>query len=364
MPPEILNVELGARSYPILIGRHWFGQLGKAVQERTTCERVLVVSDSRVNKLYGEAVTAALAQAGLTVESVVFAEGESSKTIETCMTIWSFLLANNYTRETVVVALGGGVVGDVAGFAAAAYMRGVPYVQAPTSLLAMVDSSVGGKTAVNHPLGKNMIGAFHQPLFVFTDLECLSTLDPVEFRAGFAEVVKYGVIRDADLFAFCEQQREAILALDTDALQRIVKTCCAIKADVVSADEREGGLRAILNFGHTLGHAIESLTKYSLLKHGEAVAIGMVAAGRLAVAMGRFERSDQDRIERLLESVGLPVRIPARLEAEDLIERMRKDKKVRHGRIRLVLPEAIGRVTVESDYPHSLLLEVLEGMRS
>jgi len=254
-------------------------------------------------------------------------------------------------------------VGDLTGFAAATYMRGIPFVQVPTTLLAMVDSSVGGKTGVNHPLGKNMIGAFHQPLLVFVDLGCLRTLAPVEFRAGFAEVVKHGVIRERGFFDFCESEREALFALEPQALQRAVRTSCAVKADVVSADEREAGLRAILNFGHTVGHAVESLTNYSLYKHGEAVAIGMVAAGRLAARMGRFEPAEQERIERLLAQSDLPVRIPAQLETDAVIERLSKDKKVRGGRVRFVLPEAIGRVFIESDFSPAMLREVIEAMR-
>jgi len=364
MSIEILTVELGSRSYPIRIGRDGIAQLGQALRERTSSSRVLVVSDNRVGGLYGEAALAALSEAGFLAETLILPEGEAFKTLDTCMSVYGFLLSNNYGRDSVIVALGGGVVGDLAGFVAATYMRGVAYVQAPTSLLAMVDSSVGGKTGVNHPLGKNMIGAFHQPILVVIDPVCLTTLDAAEFRAGFAEVVKYGVIHDAEFFAFCEKNREAIFGLDVAVLKHVIKTSCAIKAAVVSADEREAGLRAILNFGHTVGHAIESLTNYTHFKHGEALAIGMVAAGRLAVGMGRFDAAEQERIERLLEQSGLPVRIPARLETEDLIERMRKDKKVHHGQIRFVLPEAIGRVTIESGYSSALLRDVLDKMRS
>jgi 3-dehydroquinate synthase len=364
MALETLTVELGPRSYPILIGSDGIGPLGRALRERTSHERVLVVSDNRVGSLYGEAALASLSEAGFLAETLIIPEGEVFKTLDTCLSVYGFLLSNNYSRETVLVALGGGVVGDLTGFVAATYMRGVAFVQAPTSLLAMVDSSVGGKTGVNHPLGKNIIGAFHQPLLVFIDPACLATLDPAEFRAGFAEVIKYGVIHDAEFFAFCEKNREAIFSLDTTALQRVIKTSCAIKAAIVSADERDAGLRAILNFGHTVGHAIESLTNYTHYKHGETVAIGMVAAGRLAVRMGRFAAAEQERIERLLEQSDLPVRIPMRLETDDMIERMRKDKKVRHGKIRFVLPEAIGRVTVESDFSLALLRQVLDGMRT
>jgi len=360
---ETLTVELGPRSYPILIGHNWLANLGQALRERTSYQRILVVSDNRVNSLYGEAVLSSLASAGFLAETLVIPEGELFKTLDTCMSIYTFLLANNFSRESVLVALGGGGVGDLTGFAAATYMRGVPYIQVPTTLLAMVDSSVGGKTGVNHTLGKNMIGAFHQPLLVFIDSACLSTLAPVEFRAGFAEVVKYGVIRDADFFASCEKQTDAVYALDTPALQHIIKTSCAIKAAVVAADERESGLRAILNFGHTVGHVVESLTNYTMFKHGEAVAIGMVAAGRIAVKMGRFEAAQQERLEHVLERAGLPVRTPRRLETDDMIERMRKDKKVSRGQLRFVLPEAIGRVSIVSDVPPMVLREVLDGMR-
>jgi len=360
---ETLFVELGERRYPIHIGQNCLYLLGQALREHAPAARLLVVSDNRVHELYGEAVLSALSESGFLVESLVIPEGEKFKTIDSCLSIWNYMLANNFTRESVVIALGGGVVGDIAGFAAAAYMRGVPYVQVPTTLLAMVDSSVGGKTGVNHPLGKNMIGAFHQPRLVFVDLGCLATLSREEFRAGFAEVIKYGVIRDAEFFAFCETERQAIFDLNPKALRHVVKTSCAIKADVVAADELEGGLRAILNFGHTIGHAVESLTNYSLLKHGEAVAIGMVAAGRIAVRLGRFDEAEQRRLERLIEAAGLPVRIPARLDGEDLIERLRKDKKARRGEVRFVLPEAIGRVCIESNVPPTVLRDVLDGLR-
>jgi 3-dehydroquinate synthase len=279
------------------------------------------------------------------------------------MSVYNFLLSNNFGRETTILALGGGVVGDIAGFIAATYMRGVRYVQVPTSLLAMVDSSVGGKTGVNHPLGKNMIGAFYQPSIVFVDLACLKTLAKDEFQAGFAEVIKYGVIRDSNLFNFCESKRQSIFELDPEALLHIVKTSCAIKAAVVSADERESGLRAILNFGHTVGHAIESLTNYSQFKHGEAVAVGMVAAGRLAVALGKFDSGQQGRLEKLMVRSGLPVRIPSRLDVEDLIDRLRKDKKTLQGRVRFVLPEAIGRVMITDDVPFQMLRDTLASLQ-
>lgn len=363
MSSAVLTVDLGQRSYPIMIGSDWLSGIAPALRERTETERVLVVTDSNVGNLYGDKVSSALGDVGFSVETLRIPAGEQSKTMDTCMSLYNFMLSNNFSREAVVVALGGGVVGDLAGFCAATYMRGVSYVQAPTSLLAMVDSSVGGKTGVNHSLGKNMIGAFHQPMFVYVDLQCLETLAKDEFRAGFAEVIKYGVIRDSNFFNFCENQRDAILNLDMEALLRVVKTSCEIKADIVSEDERESGVRTILNFGHTIGHAIESLTNYSQFKHGEAVAIGMIATGRLAVQMERFDAGQQERLEKLIVRSGLPARIPARLDAEDIVDRLRKDKKVQRGQVRFVLPEAIGRVVVESDVSPILLRDVLAGMQ-
>jgi len=363
MADESLFVPLGERSYPILITYDHLARLGETIRERMGERPVLLVSDDRVDGLHGKAAEAALGSAGLDFKKYVFPAGESSKNLETCARIWTFLLENNYPRDSVLIALGGGVVGDVTGFVAAAYMRGVPYVQVPTTLLAMVDSSVGGKTGVNHPLGKNMIGAFHQPALVFIDLATLKTLPPEEFRAGFAEVIKYGVIRDEDFFAFCETEREAIFSLDPAALGRTVRTSCSIKADVVAADEREAGIRAILNFGHTVGHAIESLTGYSRFRHGEAVAIGMIAAGLLAVRLGYFDSASQERLEKLVEQSGLPACIPADLATEEIIERLGRDKKVRGGRVRFVLPEAIGRVRIESDISFSALKDVLDEMK-
>lgn len=363
MTADTLTVDLGDRSYPVRIGHGWLAELGAALRERIDCDRVLVVTDDRVDRHYGGAAVESLDEAGFAVERFAIPEGEPSKTLDTCEEIYTHLLSENYSRQCALVALGGGVVGDITGFIAATYMRGVTYVQVPTTLLAMVDSSVGGKTGVNHPLGKNMIGAFYQPALVFIDVATLATLDPAEFRAGWAEVVKHCIIRDAEFFDYCEREREAIFALDPRVMSYVVRKNCEIKAAVVAADEREAGLRAILNFGHTVGHAIESLTDYSRYKHGEAVAIGMVAAGRLAVRMGRFDQASQERIERLLEQSDLPVRIPSQLASADVVERLKKDKKVKQGQVRFVLPEKIGRVTIESGISSDLVYEVVDEMR-
>ena len=350
-----LTVDLGDRRYPIHIGAGLLARLGELAALHLTARRCLLVTDSRVAPLYGAAATASLAAAGFTVVRHTIPEGEPSKSIEQFMAIQDGLVAMAADRATAVVALGGGVVGDLAGFAAACYMRGVPFVQVPTTLLAQVDSSVGGKTAINHPQAKNTIGSFYQPRLVVADTATLATLERRQLRAGFAEVVKYGVIWDAAIFAQLERDLDALLALDPTALAPVIHRCCAIKAEVVTRDEREGGLRAILNFGHTLGHAVETLAGYGELLHGEAVAIGMVAAARLGETLGHTEPGTATRIERLLARAGLPTAFPL-LPGDRLLATLTHDKKAVAGIPRFVLASRIGAVTlVDSVAPAALL---------
>ncbi len=340
-------------SYPIYIKRGILDEAGRILKGVAPSERCAVVTNPTVGSLYCERFVKALEKEGFTVLVVEVPDGEEYKNLDTVATIYDRLLSERLERDSLIVALGGGVVGDIAGFVAATFLRGVAYVQVPTTLLAQVDSSVGGKTGVNHPKGKNLIGAFYQPRAVLIDPDVLKTLDERELRAGLAEVVKYGVIWDEAFFGFLEENREGLLALDEPIIEAI-KRSCAIKAEVVSRDEKEAGLRSILNFGHTFGHAIEALTGYSRYRHGEAVSIGMVMAAGLSCYMGLTDATTQKRIEALLSSLGLPVTMPEGLNVESIIDTIRLDKKVKRGKIRFVLTERIGRVVLREVEPETL----------
>jgi 3-dehydroquinate synthase len=355
---ETVDVNLGERSYQILIGADWIEDVGTSLRRVLKHERVVVVSDRRVAALYAERVIKSLIAAGYSADLHIIPNGESLKILDTVSRIYDFLIEYNYSRESSLVALGGGVVGDITGFAAATYMRGINYVQVPTTLLAMVDSSVGGKTGVNHPLAKNIIGAFYQPKMVFIDTAMLKTLDPREFRAGFAEVIKHAVIWDAEFFEYLEKNVARIFALDPESLRPVVKTCCSIKARVVEEDEREAGVRAILNLGHTIGHALEAVTRYRVYLHGEAIAVGMVAACRIAVKMGMFSNAEAARVERIILQSNLPHHI-RQADPDDILERLKKDKKVRDSKVRFVLPEKIGRVAIRDDVSSVIIRGVL-----
>ncbi len=328
-------------SYDIAIGPGLIAQLPGLVREHCPAAGYAIVTDSHVGKLYGETIAKALSAVRGPVELFTFPAGEWNKTRETWASLSDRMLASHFGRDCAVIALGGGVVGDVAGFLAATYLRGVPYVQVPTSLLAMIDSSIGGKTGVDVPAGKNLLGAFHQPRLVLADLDLLTSLPPVQLSAGLAEAVKHGVIADAEYFAFLERDQGAILSKDKAALERVVRRSVEIKAAVVAEDERETGRRAILNFGHTIGHAIEATSKFEVL-HGEAVGIGMVYEARLGEGLGITAKGTADRIVRLLEQFRLPVERPDGASVDQLIEAMRGDKKVRGGEIRFALPTRIG----------------------
>lgn len=354
-----IPVELGERSYPIRIGRGWIEGLGNAIQEIAPRARCCVVTDPEIERHCAAPVLKSLAAANLQAELLTILRGEEAKSVETVSKIYDFLISRKFDRNSVLVALGGGVVGDVTGFAAATFLRGVALVQIPTTLLAMVDSSVGGKTGVNHPLGKNLIGAFKQPALVGIELDFLRSLPVEDYRSGLAEVVKYGMIADPDLFAYIESNRGAILERDPEALLHLVARSCEIKAAVVAEDEEELGLRAILNFGHTFAHAVEKLARYGEIRHGEAVAMGMAAACRLGERVARFGAASTQRLTELLAALGLPVRLP-RFGAEEYLEVMRSDKKVRSGRLRFVVPLEIGRVELRDDIEESLVAEVLK----
>jgi 3-dehydroquinate synthase len=346
-------VELGDRSYPVLIGagvlssRDLFRKYASAAQ-------VMVVTNSTVAPLYLERVMQALEGTG--ARSLVLPDGEAHKTLVEFNQIVSALLADGFGRDALLVALGGGVIGDVTGFAAACYQRGIGYLQVPTTLLAQVDSAVGGKTAVNHERGKNMIGAFHQPRVVLADTDTLATLPAREFASGLAEIIKYGLIRDSAYFGWIESNISALLRRDAAALESAIETACRIKAGVVAADEREGGLRAILNFGHTFGHAIETALNYRDWLHGEAVAAGMMMATDLSQRLGLLPAGAMSRIDSLLSRAGLPVMAPAGVSASQLRKLMSVDKKARAGRLRLVLLRAIGEAVVSDRFREEDLL--------
>ncbi|OUD12470.1 3-dehydroquinate synthase [Thioflexithrix psekupsensis] len=356
---KTLTVELGQRSYPIAIAPHLLQQRAW-VTPYVRAQQVCIVTNDTVAPLYLAQTRALFAQ--FNCSEVILPDGEAYKTLETLNLIFDHLLQQRCDRQVTLVALGGGVIGDTTGFAAACYQRGVPFIQIPTTLLSQVDSSVGGKTGVNHALGKNMIGAFYQPQCVLIDINTLNTLPDQELSAGFAEVVKYGLINDLAFFEWLEQHAEALIKRDPDRLIEAIAHCCQNKADIVAADEQESGLRALLNLGHTFGHAIETGVGYGVCLHGEAVAIGMVLAAKLSARHGWLSADDVQRIIRLLKRFHLPVTLPKTLTAQQIYELMQVDKKVKAGQLRLVLLSALGQAIITKDYdPHYLQLTLEEG---
>ena len=352
-----LQVSLGERSYPIFIGRDLLGENGPAWPSYVRGHQACIVSNDRVAPLYLERVKDGLDTKQLA--SVILPDGEAHKTLDVLSSVFDTLLQENHNRSTTLIALGGGVVGDMCGFAAASYQRGVPFIQLPTTLLAMVDSSVGGKTGVNHPLGKNMIGAFHQPVCVVADLSLLDTLPRREYAAGVAEVIKYGLICDAPFFAWLEDNIDALMARDADVLAEAVYRSCENKAKVVAEDEREGGRRAILNLGHTFGHAIETAEGYGSWLHGEAVAAGMSLALSLSVALGWLDDGVRQRADSLMQRAGLPIVPPSSMNVDQFLQLMGRDKKVIDGRLRLVLLEGLGQAVVSDQATVAQISEVL-----
>ncbi len=343
---DILNVSLAHRSYPICIGEGILADIGSSLTDISFPHQVAVVSNPTVADLYAPAIEQSLRQAGFDPRLILVPDGEDYKNIDTLQTIYDRLIEHRFDRGCGLLALGGGVIGDMAGFAAATFLRGIPYVQVPTTLLSQVDSSVGGKTAVNHPSGKNLIGAFYQPQLVVIDVDTLTTLEAREVSAGIAEVVKYGVIRDADFFTWLETNRHLLQRRDPDSLVYAIKKSCQIKADIVEVDERESSIRAYLNFGHTFGHAIENLAGYGQWKHGEAVAVGMVVASKIARFKNLCSGQDVERIEVLLRSFELPVE-PPDFGLDALVAAMQRDKKVKQGALTMVLNSGIGNVVLQ-----------------
>ncbi len=352
---KVLEVDCGSVRYPILIGPRLLADR-QVLAAHVPQTDLLVVTNATVASLHLEALRSGLGERR--IAQCVLPDGEQYKTLDTVSRVFDALVAEKFHRDGIVLALGGGVVGDMAGFAAACYQRGIGYLQLPTTLLAQVDSSVGGKTGVNHPGGKNLIGAFHQPRAVLADTATLATLPERELRAGLAEVIKYGCIWDAGLMDWLETSLPLLLARDPQALGEAVQRSCAIKAAVVGRDEREGGLRAILNFGHTFGHAIEAATGFTTYLHGEAVALGMLMAAELSCRLGLLDPPSAARIKALVERTGLPVEAP-RIGAQRALQLLRLDKKVLAGRVRLVLLESLGRARITDAYDGAALEALL-----
>jgi 3-dehydroquinate synthase len=352
---QTLSVSLGERSYPILIGSGLLGS-SAVLASHIPAGELLLVSNTIVAPLYAERLKHALP--GRRMIELIVPDGEQHKSLATASRMFDVMIANRLGRDALILALGGGVIGDLAGFVAACYQRGVSFVQLPSTLLADVDSSVGGKTAVNHPGGKNMIGAFHQPRAVIVDTDLLASLPERELRAGLAEVIKYGLIWDAAFFDWIEAHIDSLLARDAAALEHAIYRSCQIKAEIVSHDEREQGERALLNFGHTFGHAIEAATGYVQWLHGEAVSMGMMVAADLSQRQGQLDAAELRRLAALLERAGLPVAAP-RIGAERAFDYMRIDKKVKAGRVRLVLLRGIGAAAMSGDYSDAALQATL-----
>ena len=354
---KTLHVDLASRSYPIYIGTNLLEQPALFESHLKSSTTVFIVSNTTVAPLYAKTLTSTLSQLGKTVRLLELPDGESFKDWQHLQLIFDELLAHGADRQSMIVALGGGVVGDMAGFGAASFMRGIRFIQVPTTLLAQVDSSVGGKTGINHPLGKNMIGAFHQPVAVIADLNTLRTLPPRELSAGLAEVIKHGAIADADFLDWIEANTGALLACDTNAMAHAVLRSCEIKSAVVSADEREGGIRATLNFGHTFGHAIESGLGYGEWLHGEAVGCGMVMAADLSARLGQIGQADAQRLKRIIASMHLPI-APPKLGSQRFMELMQVDKKTEAGQIRYITLGSIGAARIQQ-VPDATVIETL-----
>ncbi len=357
---ENLEVRLNERSYSIKIAPGILDDAGILVRGVSKTQKLILVSNPTVFPLYGPKVVSSLESAGFQVQVALMPDGETYKNMAEAEKILDDMLAANLERGSMVIALGGGVVGDLAGFVAAIYQRGIDFVQLPTTLLAQVDSSVGGKVAVNHPRGKNLIGAFHQPRLVLIDINTLATLNDKEFRSGLGEVIKYGIIYDASFFNYLEENAQKIIDRNPECLSTIIYYSCRIKSEIVAEDEREEGLRAVLNLGHTFGHAIEKLTSYNVYSHGEAVAIGTMAAVNLAQDEGFLQESEANRIRELYRQMGIPTAFPP-LPPEEVYTAMLNDKKVAEGRLRIVLPQGIGDFTIVTDCTKEKIIKAITG---
>lgn len=357
-----VQVGLGNRSYPIYVDHGCLERVGSDLAKKNIGNRYAIITDTNVNSLYGERLLDILTSAGLKAKLFPFPAGEKSKTLFTVEALASRLALAGFDRHDAIIALGGGVTGDLAGFLASAYMRGIPFIQIPTTLLAQVDSSVGGKTGVDLPEGKNLFGAFYQPKAIYIDINVLQSLPREEMLGGLAEVIKYGIIRDGEFFTFLEEYRRKILQLDPSVIERVICRCCEIKAEVVAADEHEGSLRKILNYGHTIGHAIEGASNYQLI-HGLAVAIGMIAASRLSVMKETLSGKDAERIYSVISAYGMPVTVPSHLDRAQVKRYLKTDKKSMKGKIFFILPDSIGSTYITDEVTESMIDEVLQADR-
>ena len=368
---EKIRVALGENSYNINVGSGILKEFGAMLKKASNCEKIVIITDPLVNELWGGMLRSSLKSEGFSIEVIEVPRGERYKNLQVAFKIYDRLVQLEIHRDCCIIAFGGGVIGDLAGFVAATYMRGTYLVHVPTTLLAQVDSSIGGKTSVNHPKGKNLIGVFYQPMFVHSDVETLTTLPKKEISTGLAEVIKYGVIEDEDFFKFLEANSHHLNTKafeDADTLkaalkvwQTIVTESCKIKAKIVELDEKENGIRMVLNYGHTIGHAIETVTKYSAYNHGEAVSVGMVAAAIISGEMGIMDESAVKRIKMLLEVLKLPTSVDG-LSARKIINCLKVDKKIREGKIRFVLPKRIGKVEIRDDVPINVVSRVLKSL--
>lgn len=354
-----IRVNLRENSYPIIVDQGILGNTGELLRLQTQSEKVIVVADAFASRQYGVEVLEGLSNSGFNSRMTEVPSGEEHKSLEWFGRLHDQLISHRMDRTSTLIALGGGVIGDLAGFVAATYMRGISYVQIPTTLQAQVDASVGGKTGINHPNGKNLIGAFYQPKLVLIDVATLRTLPSRDVRAGFIEVIKHGVIMDVPLFDQIEENLDAILNLDADTLISVITRSCADKAKVVASDEKENRLRMTLNYGHTFGHALESITDYNVYRHGEAVAIGMNCAAQLACNLGMLSLSDMERQERLIRRTGLPTNFPPEIQSDTLLDAMYLDKKAKRGKLNLVLPTKIGEVDIRDDIKDSDVLHAI-----
>jgi 3-dehydroquinate synthase len=359
---EEVRLNLAERSYSILIGEGLLASIGSILQERQIDGRILVITNPTVARWYREPLIHSLQSAGFSVQVAEVPDGESYKSLEQASFLYDTLIDGAYDRKSLLIALGGGVIGDLTGFVAATYMRGVRFIQIPTTLLAQVDSSIGGKVAVNHPKGKNLIGAFYQPSLVITDVTTLKTLPEAEFNSGMAEVIKHGFILDENYLRLIAGEYELIHNLDPEILSFVVSGSCRIKSEVVEQDEKESGLRAILNFGHTIGHAIEAVTNYTYYKHGEGVALGMLAASQIAARTGRLKEADLPKnLLKICQKFKLPTKLPG-LAIQEILEAIKLDKKVESAKVRWVLPEKVGIMKITSEVPAEVITEVLVEM--
>jgi 3-dehydroquinate synthase len=361
--PQRVRVELGEFSYDIVIGSGLLSQAAEYLRPLKLGKHGVIITDANVESRYADVLREALRKDGISVEVLSVTAGEASKSLRQANRLFEKMPSLGLDRQSFMIALGGGVVGDLAGYVAACYLRGIALVQVPTSLLAQVDSSVGGKVGVNLPQGKNLVGAFYQPRLVLADTDTLRTLPARELRSGFAEVIKHGAIRDLVFFEWLEREYQQVLTLDAGAVTHVVRRCCEIKAEVVSADERESGLRAILNFGHTLGHAMETLSDYVGLLHGEAIAMGMCAAARLSVKRAGLSEAEAKRLQDLIATAGLPIKLGKTFKLGELLESARLDKKARNGRLRFVLLKRLGEAVVSDAVTDADIEEVVDVCR-